>query len=760
MPGDFRDAAASHGFAFWESVETELHELGISNNEARGAVRRLLFFGLLIAVFTVASCHKAPASTAVTCTTSTSTSSTSTSTSTCTDPVTSISVTISPATVSVNVVGKQQFQASIQGGTNSVTIWKVNNMTGGNSMVGQIDSNGLYNAPPSVPSPATVSVTAVSFEDQNVSAASMVTITPAPVVTITSPSPPVTVTAGTANTITFSANETGGTTNTILWYVGPVGGVGVLGGNATLGTISAAGVYSPPVTPPIGQMVVVTAAAEDAPTSTATLAVTIAGYSTSSLQGQFAFSIAGSNSSGRFFRAGSFAADGLGRLSGVLEDTNTSSGATTTPISTTGTYTVSMDGRGTLQFNDGLMPASFNFVFVSGSQLQIIGFDATGTAAGQARAQDVSTFVGAPLSALSGTYIFDFAGVHGSNGLSQIGEVTSDGAGNITQAVMDINDGGTLASPTIFGSKTVCTPPPMTTPTPPPPSSYSVGSNGRGTLTLNSYDPTTCNAGVSYTLNFYVVSRGAAEFVGTDPVLQVAGYTSRQAPNAAFSNSILNGNFAFLLAGSKSGGPIATAGSFLADGNGNVTSGALDENVNGTPSPDVAFVPNGSYSVTPNGRGTLTFATASRTYAFVFYLGAIGTNATAVLQETDSGIVSDGNIALQQSTVFALASIKGNYAMETSGTSGASAQDIAGELAADGAGAITAGKIDINTGGILTVGQAVTGSYSAPATNGRATLALNSSTPNYAAYVVSPTQIYLIGIQSSQLAAGELLRQF
>src|SRR4029077_2832827 len=200
-------------------------------------------------------------------------------------------------------------------------------------------------------------------------ATSAVTITPAPTLKITSPctSPctaPIPATSGTANTLTFSATETGGTANTILWEVGPVGGIGVLGGNATLGTIDANGVYSPPLTPPIGSTVVVTAEAQDSPTSTATATVVISGYSPSSLQGQFAFSVAGSNASGHFFRAGSFVADGAGHLSSVLEDVNSASGATTTPISTTGTYTVNTvnsDGRGTLQFSDGLTPASFNF---------------------------------------------------------------------------------------------------------------------------------------------------------------------------------------------------------------------------------------------------------------------------------------------------------------------------------------------------------------------------------------------------------------
>lgn len=667
----------------------------------------------------------------------------------------------------MSVVTTQLFQDSISGGTNFVTIWQVNNITGGNDTIGRIDSNGLYHAPVSVPSPNTVSVTAISFEDQKVSATATVTITPAPIVTITSPTPPVDAVSGSgaANSITFSATETGGTTNTILWYVGPVGGLGILGGNSTLGTISANGVYSPPLTPPLGQMVTVTAAAEDSPNSTASLNVTIAGYSTSSLQGQFAFSLAGTNASGRFFRAGSFVADGTGGLNSVLEDVNTSAGVTPTPISATGSYTVGPDGRGTLQFNDGLTPTAFNFVLVNGSQLQIIGFDSSGTASGQANAQKAAAFSGAPLTALNGTYVFDFAGAHGANRLSQIGEFSADGAGNVTQALIDINDGGALSSPTIFASKTVCTPPPNTTPTLPPPSSYSVGSNGRGTLTLNTYDPATCNAAVSYQLTFYVVSLGGARFVGTDPVMQVGGFSTQQAPNATMNVTALNGSYAFLLSGSNSTATIATAGSFTADGNGNVPSGEVDENLSpGAPAlglPIIAHAGGDNYTVASNGRGTATFTTAGRTYTFVFYLSTVGTNTTAVFQETDSGISSDGTFALQQGAPFSLSSIQGNYAIATSDVSGTSVQDSTGQVAANGTGSITAGEIDTNTGGTaLAPGQAATGSYTAPDAMGRSLLTLNSSSANFAAYVVSPTQVYLLGIQSSQPATGTLLRQF
>lgn len=748
----------------------------------------------LAAALCLASCGAAPASTAITCTSTTSTSTNTTATSTCTDPVTNISITISPATVSVSVVTEQQFQASLSGGTNSIVTWQVNGKTPGDDTVGRIDSSGLYHAPVKQPSPDTVTVTAVSFEDSKLSASSTVTITPAPVVSIMGTSGSTTcnnsstattlstpcvlpVTSGAANTIAFTGSETGGTTNTVIWSVGPVGGLPIEGGNATLGTINANGVYSAPATPPSGQIVTVTASAGDCPDvdtcpSSAALSVMISGYSTSSLGGQFAFSISGSNGGGRFFRAGSFTADTTGGLTNLIEDVNPAPGGTGNPITANGTYTVGPDGRGTLTFADSLTPSGFStfaFVLVNAGQLQIIGFDSSGTASGQAIAQDASTFFGAPLSALNGTYVFDFSGVQGSGALSEIGEFAADGAGNIKQAALDIDDAGALSSPPLLGTKTGCIPPKNTTPTGSP-SSYSVGSNGRGTLTLNTYDLTSCSVTGSYVLTFYVVSRGAAEFVGVSTTqgtnsspLQVSGYSMEQTSGAALNPSVLNGSYAFLLAGAGPGGPIATTGSFVADGSGHLTSGVLDENVNGAPAANLPFQASGgnagTYTLVSNGRGTLSFATSGRAYTLVFYLGSVGTSTTAVFQETDSGIASDGIFALQ-STPFSLASISGNYAISTGGISAGSPQVLTGQLAADGAGAIKSGSVvDVNTAGTLNAGQAVTGTYTAPVTSGRVALSL---TPigNYAAYIVSSTEVFLLDLQPGQLAAGTLLRQF
>ena len=161
-----------------------------------------------------------------------------------------------------------------------------------------------------------------------------------------------------------------------------------------------------------------------------------------------------------------------------------------------------------------------------------------------------------------------------------------------------------------------------------------LNSNGRGKATLHL-------PGGDQNFSFYIVSRDSAKFVGIDPqttVGAVTGVTTQQTPNATFDLTSLNGNFAFLLAGSGPAGTIATAGSFSADGNGHLTTGVVDENINGTATPNLAFS-NGSYTVASTGRGTATFTTASRTYTLVFYLGATG---NAVFQETDSNIASDG----------------------------------------------------------------------------------------------------------------------
>jgi hypothetical protein len=82
------------------------------------------------------------------------------------------SVNISPMSVSLQTSQPQQFTGIVNGTGNfdPSLQWFVNGISGGNTIVGTVDSNGLYNAPTQLPNPTTVTVKAVSAADSSKSA--------------------------------------------------------------------------------------------------------------------------------------------------------------------------------------------------------------------------------------------------------------------------------------------------------------------------------------------------------------------------------------------------------------------------------------------------------------------------------------------------------------------------------------------------------------------------------------------------------------
>jgi thiol:disulfide interchange protein DsbA len=64
----------------------------------------------------------------------------------------------------------------VSNSSNTQVTWQVNGVTGGNASVGTISSSGLYTAPCGVPSPATVTITAVSVADSTRSGSAQVTV--------------------------------------------------------------------------------------------------------------------------------------------------------------------------------------------------------------------------------------------------------------------------------------------------------------------------------------------------------------------------------------------------------------------------------------------------------------------------------------------------------------------------------------------------------------------------------------------------------
>jgi hypothetical protein len=73
-----------------------------------------------------------------------------------------LTVTVSPTSASVVTTKTQQFTASVANASNPGVSWHVNGVAGGDAAHGTISSSGMYAAPATVPSPATVTVTAVS----------------------------------------------------------------------------------------------------------------------------------------------------------------------------------------------------------------------------------------------------------------------------------------------------------------------------------------------------------------------------------------------------------------------------------------------------------------------------------------------------------------------------------------------------------------------------------------------------------------------
>jgi len=94
-----------------------------------------------------------------------------------------VSVGISPSAVMLGTMATQPFTATVTGSANTAVTWQVNGVIGGSSMNGVVSTTvlgtaneAIYLAPSGVPSPASVSVTAISQADTTKSATATVTI--------------------------------------------------------------------------------------------------------------------------------------------------------------------------------------------------------------------------------------------------------------------------------------------------------------------------------------------------------------------------------------------------------------------------------------------------------------------------------------------------------------------------------------------------------------------------------------------------------
>ncbi len=528
------------------------------------------------------------------------------------------------------------------------------------------------------------------------------------------------------------------TTNTAVnWSVN-----GVIGGNSTLGTVSADGLYIAPATVPNSATVTITAASTQDPSKTGSAIVTIApldiGINDAMLNGQYAFVFSGSQfSEGVFVAGGTFVADGSGNIINGLEDGNFAGGIfLQQPF--VGSYSIGADRRGIMVIGNtsgsscGCAPTQFTFRFnvVSENLALFIEFDTVGAGKGTIEKQDPAAF---SLAVLDGPYSFLLDGLDFNNRLSVAGRFTSS-SGALSAGIVDINNGPTVSlAQTIGGNLTL-------------------GANGRGTATLTTPIGT-------WNFAYYIVSSERIPLVGIDNFPVLSGAAERQT-SAPFSNASLLGTYIFGMTAATHPRPQkvirADAGFFQADGAGQLSNGVLDRNspsgvLNGS-------LFDGNYSIAPDGRGTATLNTQAGAEAIVLYLTSESEGfALQVDPSTTVNNVTSGRLLKQGTGSFSANSWQGPYGLFVTGSSSANdPTNVSGVLSADGAGALTTVQ-DIYDGS-LHADVSIGGTYAVQPTGG-GTTSFTSAPATFNVYLASDSYIVLIGMDPGEVRFGTALKQ-
>src|SRR6185312_8631475 len=177
-----------------------------------------------------------------------------------------VGLTIAPASATVDAGASLQFTATVANATDTAVTWSVNGVAGGAAATGTISASGLYTAPTSFPGLSQVTIGAASTQDPAVTATATVTLAQPVAVSVA----PASATINVGASLGFTATVTGSGNPAVSWSVN-----GVAGGNATLGTITAQGVFTAPTAVPAPALETVTATSAADPSKSATAAVTI-----------------------------------------------------------------------------------------------------------------------------------------------------------------------------------------------------------------------------------------------------------------------------------------------------------------------------------------------------------------------------------------------------------------------------------------------------------------------------------------------------
>ncbi|MCU1307005.1 MAG: Ig domain protein group 2 domain protein [Acidobacteriaceae bacterium] len=628
-------------------------------------------------------------------------------------------VVVNPSDVLVAGGLTQQFTATVNFSTNTGVTWQVNGVSGGNSSSGTIDSNGLYTAPQSVPTPSRVTITAVAKADTTRTASVTVTVTPAAVV-ITPADAIVTAGSQQAYSATVLSNAV-----KPVWSVTCPSTI-----PGACGSITSDGTYTAPSGPPPSALITIHATLADGSGSTGTVTATIQ-FGSSSLAGRYVFSIADDVGHAAPTQAGDIVFDGSGKISGGLFDSSDNPGV---PISVTGgTYQIGSDGRGTAAIQTATGSFNLQLVLSSHEKAFIVRTDSTANqGAGTLELQ--KTISGT--SALNGAYALSLSGFSTGTSTTRVteaGSIFTASTGVISGGFIDLNNLTVHANSLTSGSFT------------------QPSSEGRGTFTFS-----TSNGSQQFA--YYAIDGTHAIIVAIDGTLDARGDLFSQ-PQGPFSSLALKGHFAFLISGANSQIPFGAAGVFTLDGSASVT----DQQFDGLTQTVFDFNP-GNYTVTDptTGRTVLTWtANAGSRLQYVLYPRNDG---GLVMLEND-GVYHSLGVALQRDSYLGnFVVTPGSFALRLGGSESATpsvAERYTGEVRPATSSALTA-TIDganISQGSAFALNlvnlnpnhQRYVFGTSADATLANRTLIL---------YRVNDNQAFVIESNDTRVLVGDTQRQY
>ena len=632
-------------------------------------------------------------------------------------------ITLVPATTSVAAGHTVQFSATVNlSSSNKNVTWQVNGVTGGNSSVGTIDTTGLYTAPNVFPVPTgAITVTAVSQADTTQKANATVTVT-APQLVI-SPTA-VTLAGGAQQAFTATA---------LSQPVSPVWSVSCPStASGACGSITSAGLFTAPVSPPAGGVVTVRAAMADGSAAPNSTSVTVQ-VSNATLSGSYVFALSNPNLLNAAAQAGVITFDGAGNITSGSIDF---AGNITTAAITGGTYQVGTDGRGTATVQTANGNSTWQFSIANHNQGFIGALDPNGTTlSGTLDLQQLPA-----TTTLQGNYAIAVRGnIAGTTSapFAMAGSIAATSGGSITSATLDFNN-NFVASTDVAAT-----------------GSYTAqSSSGRGTLTITSTVAT-------QTFVYYTIDANRLKLIETDTARPAWGDLFTQ-PAGPFTGASFKGRYALTMSGVTGSSPFAMGGVFSLDGGVNVFNRVLD-GVNQSVADQ-----EGSYFVTDGTTGRTTITWDVNHGAFLQYVAYPRSDGSLVILKLDPSAVAEGVVLPQTITSPGLSTLAGGFALGFSGfepAALANPEAMTGQLTYS-VGQTLNGTLDLVSSGTTTSALALQASViSIDAATGRGTASVQAGSAALKGgflifYMLDSNTALVFEQDGTRLDSGLMLRQF